>query len=78
MVTPTTSLCDAESKEKNLVGGEVCESAGETCQQKLFFPSWALWWPKKLLPLALSSSFVGHRELPEFDLGGMVFDLGIL
>ena len=23
MVTPTTSFCDAESKEKNLVGGEV-------------------------------------------------------
>ena len=31
-----------------------------------FFWYRALWWPKKLLPLALPSSFVGHRELPEF------------
>ena len=66
MVTPTTSFCDAESKEKNLVGeANVCKYRKKP-SAKTFFWYRALWWPKKLLPLALSSSFVGHRELPAF------------
>ena len=66
MVTPTTSLCDADVKEKNLVGGtSVCKYREKPRTKTSFFPPGALWWPKKLLPLALSSSFVGHRELPE-------------
>ena len=66
MVTPATSFCDADSKWEKLVGGGSVIKCPQKTDRKLFFPSWALPRPMKLLPLALTFSFVEHRELPEF------------